>query len=1114
MIFVNLEWYKKLFVIIVTSLLLGACSSGGSDNPGGNTVSIGDASVVEGDNGTSDLVFTVSLNQSSLTSVSIDYTTRDGSAKAGSDYIAQADTLTIPANTSSAQILVPVIGETEPESDETFSLILNNPSADVTIDNGTAIGTIINDETSALPVISISGGEVIELDSRLDYARLDYTISLSSAAIGDVTVEYYTASELAANSASQIFDYVPTSGTATIPQGATSTTVSVNIVGDTDIEQDETVGLYLRNASANAILPALTSAQGIIKSNDFDVTINDASVVEGDAGLTQMIFTASIHRQALENITVDYATRNGTANAVDDYIVALGTVTIAAGSTTGQFSVSVVGDLTGEGYENFYVDFSNPVGAGLVNNNATGSIADDDLLLRAFPNHLRSINEGDPGAERVYRVSLEGGTAQSTVTVDYTTKDGTATGGVDYEIQQGTLEFLPSGESIQYITVPITDDIKNEPDETFSLVISNAVGADISTFWNDQDITIVDDDRPTINVADASVIEGDTGASNLNFTVTLSEATDISVSFDYVTYQATPISAESGIDFSSVRGTVTIAPNETSSVVSVPIMGDLEIEFDEVFTFSISRLNLVGATFGDGEATGTITNNDKPEVNIRDVSVFEGTTISSTLKVPVSLSAPISENVTMDYVLNEATATPDADYDPVPVTVTILAGSTTAYISVPLVKDDVEEPDESFTVSLTNVSTNATVGVSMATAIIENDDSASPLPNRIKLPVTGQHECYDAERVSIDCANTGQDGEYQVGVTWPEPRFTANPNATISDAFTGLIWVADGKLMITRDIGWDTDDVDDGLVTWQHALDYVTKLNAESYLGFNDWRLPNINELRSLTEYGTPHNIPPLYGYGFSNLSGAWSSTTMSTTPENAWRVTMGDGGVLGGAKNSTLYLSVLPVRGDGASSHGVLPITGQTVCYNEPGSIIPCSGTGQDAEFQHGVQWPVTRFNTNMDTTIIDNLTGLVWPANANIMASRNPEWDTENTDGDGAVTWQVALDYVTKLNNEAYLGHSDWRLSNVNELQSLMNGQNNTINWLYSFGFSQIGTQLFGANFWTSDTYRPSLITSQAWIVNFGNSYATAINGGTMNPTSKDTPVKIYVWPVRGGL
>ena len=161
---------------------------------------------------------------------------------------------------------------------------------------------------------------------------------------------------------------------------------------------------------------------------------------------------------------------------------------------------------------------------------------------------------------------------------------------------------------------------------------------------------------------------------------------------------------------------------------------------------------------------------------------------------------------------------------------------------------------------------------------------AFALAGTTQLPQTGQTTCYNASGAVISCTGTGQDGELQTGVAWPDPRFTENGDQTVSDNLTGLIWAKDGNLMVSRDPGFDADGTaSDGAVTWQHALDYVKKLNAENYLGHNDWRLPNVNEL--MTTASNPQKIlastSDLYGtfegLGIWKWNGtAWSNLTSS----------------------------------------------------------------------------------------------------------------------------------------------------------------------------------------------------------------------------------------------
>lgn len=249
------------------------------------------------------------------------------------------------------------------------------------------------------------------------------------------------------------------------------------------------------------------------------------------------------------------------------------------------------------------------------------------------------------------------------------------------------------------------------------------------------------------------------------------------------------------------------------------------------------------------------------------------------------------------------------------------------------------------------------------------------------LPRTGQVKCYSNPQPpnppqEIPCAGTGQDGENQTGVAWPSPRFVRNADTTLTDSLTGLAWAPDGALMPARDAGWDADGTaNDGAVKWHHALDYVAKLNAEGYLGHDDWRLPNVNELESLLDAGLTDSSAWLDDNGFVNVQpGAyWSSTTSVRAPYCAWSVYL-SGSVVEADKWED-YLPVWPVRDGRAGGPARVWGTGQTKCYHRQGFYeVPCAGTGQDGETRAGAAWPYPRFADNGNETVTDNLTGLMW--------------------------------------------------------------------------------------------------------------------------------------------
>jgi hypothetical protein len=129
------------------------------------------------------------------------------------------------------------------------------------------------------------------------------------------------------------------------------------------------------------------------------------------------------------------------------------------------------------------------------------------------------------------------------------------------------------------------------------------------------------------------------------------------------------------------------------------------------------------------------------------------------------------------------------------------------------------------------------------------------------------------------------------------------------------------------------------------------------------------------------------------------------------------------GRISKTFGWRVRAVRG--ASS--CLPATGQTTCWNSSGTVIPCTGTGQDGELQEGA--PLS-YADNGDGTVSDSNTGLMWEKQSD---------DGSVHDRDTFYTWDQAFSsHVATLNTMAFAGYTDWRVPNVRELHSIVNYEN----------------------------------------------------------------------------
>ncbi len=352
----------------------------------------------------------------------------------------------------------------------------------------------------------------------------------------------------------------------------------------------------------------------------------------------------------------------------------------------------------------------------------------------------------------------------------------------------------------------------------------------------------------------------------------------------------------------------------------------------------------------------------------------------------------------------------------------------------------------------------------------------------IDLPRTGQTKCYDGQGVEISCTGTGQDGDIQAGVTWPASRFSVGTDC-INDTLTGLMWARNGNL------AGDT-------MTWLEALAYVEALGL---CGYTDWRLPNTNEMESLSYAGEGDPRVWLAAQGFTDVlrpyADYWSSTTAAYSLTRAWATQIENNGLpLTLPKNNSLYGRVLPVRGN-TNPPAALWETGQVDCYDNAGAPVSCSGTGQDGEYQAGVAWPAPRFTDHGNGTVSDELTGLMWTANANAPgpAACNPG---------GYKTWEGGFDYVKCLNTRAYLGYSDWRIPNIKEIRSLVDYSQSNPALPVGHPFTNVQLE-YGYRSSTTATYSPGL-ENYSWGLD--------ISDGTIVFAWKGNGV--YIWPVRGGV
>ncbi len=329
-------------------------------------------------------------------------------------------------------------------------------------------------------------------------------------------------------------------------------------------------------------------------------SVSDVTIAEGNAGTTNLVFTVTLSGAATNVVTINYATANVTATAGADYTSTTGTLTFGIGETSKTISVPILGDTTDELNETFELNLSAPLNATLADSQATGTITDDDAAPTVSIAGT-TVTEGDSGTVNATLTVMLSNASSQTVTVAYTTQNGTAIAPGDYTTTSGTLTFA-AGETSKTISVPIAVDGATEASETFKVVLSAPTNATLGTA--EGTVTITDDDGPgtlqfsaaTYNVAEA--------AGTITITVTRSGGDAAGVTVQYATSNGT---ATAGSDFTTSSGTLTFAAGETSKTFTVPILVDAVLEQNETFTLSLSAPGGGGTLGTPATATVTIT---------------------------------------------------------------------------------------------------------------------------------------------------------------------------------------------------------------------------------------------------------------------------------------------------------------------------------------------------------------------------------------------------------------------------------------------------------------------------------------------------------------------------
>ena len=678
-----------------------------TDDDGSAEVTIADASAAEGDT----ITFTVTLDKAVQGGLTVTPSFTDGTATAGTDYTANTTAIAFAGTAGETQdFRVATTEDALIEEDETFTVSLAVSGTEVPVTaTDTATGTINNDDAASTGIVlSVTPGSVDE-DASATTVTVTATLDDASRAAATPVTVVVGATGDAATEGTDYATVADLSMSIAAGNTADTTTFTLTPTDDEVVEGDETLSVA---GTTTVTELTVTDTEVTITDDDgsAEVTIADASATEGEV----ITFTVTLDKAVQGGFTVTPSFTDGTATAGTDYTT--NTAAIAFTGTAGEqhtFTVSTAEDADPEPDETFTVSLSVSGTQETVTatDTATGTITDDDT-----PSVTIEDAAADEGDAITFTVTLDK-VVQDGLTVTPSFTDGTATAGADYTANTAAIAFTGTAGEQHTFTVSTAEDADPEPDETFTVSLSVS-GTQVTVRATDTAMgTIIDDETPSVTIEDAAADEGEA----ITFRVTLDKAVSGGLT---VTPGFTDGTATAGTDYAANTAAITFAGTAGERhTFTVSTAEDADPEPDETFTVSLSVSGTQETVTATDTATGTIIDDDTPSVTIRDASAAEGNSITFT----VTLGMAVQGGLIVTPRFTDGTATKGTDYTENTTAITFAgtAGERHTF-TVATTEDTDQEPDETFTVSLSVSGTQETVrATDTATGTITDDDTPS-----------------------------------------------------------------------------------------------------------------------------------------------------------------------------------------------------------------------------------------------------------------------------------------------------------------------------------------------------------------------------------------------------
>jgi hypothetical protein len=708
---------RRIVTIVVALLMgllaigLGATPASADSTPG---IDVGDVTMARTTAGATNFVFPVTLEYASNNSVTVNYSTSDGSARSTRDYTPMVGTLTFAPGAVSKTVTVPVAGYPLHTGNLYFYLSLSSP-VNAAVNHGSGVGTII--DPTLLPYVNLGNANAVEGSGASAVAT--FTATLSAASANPVTFHYGTSD----GSARAGFDYTAKSGVVTLAPGQVTASIPVPVLATSVASASR----YFYVSLGTVVNATLGNGQGvgtILNSNHTAyVTVDDTATTASTSVTGTINFTVRLTSAATFPVTVDYGTSDGSATAAaNDYVPAFGTLTFAPGITVQTVPVSIGTQLSAAATKYLILSLGTAsTGATIMRGSAYGSIGGPTANYHQLQVGDIGLVRGTSGTSALAIPVTLTPAATGTVTVHYNTQDSSAVTPGDYSAASGTLTFT-AGQTTQTANVNVVGDTTTFVDKTFYLNLSTATGATIDRSTG-VGVISTGNTAPVVSVDSIAMVKPASGTMAAAFTLHLSNTSPNPVTVNYATSDGSATVA--GGSYAAASGSATIPAGQLTATVNVTVNGNT-LPGGNLYFYLTLNTPVNGVLAGNNSALAYIANpNYAPSLSVNNVAVYAPLTGTATATFTVTLSSASTQTVTVNYATSDGSATvTGGDYTAATGTLTFAPGALTKTVPVAIGATTVAHASRYFYMYLASP-TNATIVSSSGTGTVL-DDAVTP----------------------------------------------------------------------------------------------------------------------------------------------------------------------------------------------------------------------------------------------------------------------------------------------------------------------------------------------------------------------------------------------------